>query len=120
MGARGRLAAIHAHLPGRAMADGRVLLVAGDVVRAHAGEEIVGVVVLAHVVEAEAPVFVFALPSLGRAVGRGRRTARPLAAGRAGPQAAVLVGLDPYAVEERRVDRHDLLLCGWGAETFKS
>ena len=40
------------------MAGDRVLLIFGDVVVAHAGEEIVRMVVLAHVIEAEPPIFV--------------------------------------------------------------
>src|SRR5580693_1950615 len=43
------LAAEGAQFPGRAMAGDRILLVFGDSVLAHAGEEIVGVVVFAHV-----------------------------------------------------------------------
>ena len=57
----------------------RVLLILGDGVVAHAGEEIVGMVVFAHVLEAEAPVFLLAQPALGRAMGRPRVAARPLA-----------------------------------------
>src|SRR5688500_20377223 len=34
-----RLAAIHAHLPGRAMADHRLALILGDVVSTHTGKE---------------------------------------------------------------------------------
>src|SRR5690242_3717188 len=52
----GALAAHHAHLPGRPMTGDGVLLVARDRVLAHAGEEIVGMVVLAHMIETEAPV----------------------------------------------------------------
>src|SRR5262249_34070930 len=53
-------AAVHAHLPGGAMPDDRILRVAGDVVGAHPGKEIVRVVVLAHVIEAEPPVLALA------------------------------------------------------------
>src|SRR5712691_1366340 len=53
-------AAVHAHLPGRAMPDDGLALIAGNVVGAHAGEKIVGVVVLADVVETEPPVFALA------------------------------------------------------------
>src|SRR5690348_3700861 len=45
----------HAHLPGRAVADDRVLLIARDRLVAHAGKEIIGVVVFADMIEAEAP-----------------------------------------------------------------
>src|SRR4051794_28657708 len=103
MRALGRLAAVHAHLPGRAMAGGGVLLVLGDVVVVHASEEIVGGVVLAHVGKAEAPVFILLVAPLGSAVRRGRLAARPFA-GRMLflAQPAILVRLDPDAVEQRR------------------
>ncbi len=81
------------------MSDHRVLLVAGNVVGAHARKEIVGVIVRAHVIETEPPVFAFAQPPLGRAVGRGRLAVRPLAGRAFGAQAAVLVGPDPDPVE---------------------
>src|SRR5262245_43670863 len=57
-GVRARRAIAGPHLPGRAMAGDRILLVLRHGVVAHAGEEIVVVVVLAHVVETEPPVFV--------------------------------------------------------------
>ena len=72
MGARRRPPAVHAHLPGRAMPDDGFPLIAGDVVGAHAGEEIVGVIVLAHVIKAEPPIFLLAQTPLRRAMGRGR------------------------------------------------
>ena len=50
-------------------ADDRLALVARDVVGVHAGEEIVGVVVLAHVIEAEPPVFLLHRAPLGRTIG---------------------------------------------------
>src|SRR5262249_42194340 len=58
--------AAHAHLPGRPVSDDRLLLIAGNVVGAHAGEEIVSVVVLTHVSETEMPVFALAQPALRR------------------------------------------------------
>ena len=61
------------------MAGDGVLLVARDRVVAHAGEIIVGMIVLAHVLEAEAPVFALAQPPLRRAVRRLAGAARPLA-----------------------------------------
>jgi len=75
------------------MADRRVLLIAGDVVVAHPGEEIVRVVVLAHVAEAEPPIFVRERAALGARWGRGRIAVRPFACRTAGAQAAVQVGL---------------------------
>ena len=89
------------------MADDRLFLVAGDVVLAHASEEIVGVVVLANMIEAEAPVFVLARAALGGAVGRGPVAAGPFTAWVLGAQPTILVGLDPYAVEQGRVAGHD-------------
>ena len=61
----GALAAQHAHLPGRTMAGDGVLLIARDRVVAHAGEEVVGVIVLAHVIEAEPPVLALLAAPLG-------------------------------------------------------
>src|SRR5207248_8155380 len=61
-------AAIGAHLPGWTVAGQRILLVARDRVGIHAGEEIVVLVVLTHVVEAEVPVLARILAALGRAV----------------------------------------------------
>src|SRR5580704_10157172 len=46
---------------------------------AHAGEEIVGIVVYAHMLEAEPPILVGAQPALRRAMSRGRLAARPFA-----------------------------------------
>src|SRR5262245_65030264 len=79
MGTRRRPSAVHSHLPGRAMPDDRLLLIAGNVLGAHAGEEIVRVVVFANVIEAEPPIFALAQSPLGRAVGRGRLAIRPFA-----------------------------------------
>src|SRR5262249_9642384 len=107
VGARGRPAAVHAHLPGRTMADDRLALIAGDIIGTHAGEKIVGVVVLADVLEAEAPILGFAQPPLGRAVGGRRLTGRPFAGRALGAQPAVLVGPHPDAIEEGRVAGHD-------------
>src|SRR5215470_2828186 len=80
IGSRRRATPVHAHFPGRPVADDRLLLVAGDVVLAHASEEIVGVVVLTHMAKAEAPVFVLAGAALGGAMGRGTVAARPFTA----------------------------------------
>src|SRR5690349_20350273 len=96
----GALAADHAHLPGRAMAGDRVLLIARDRVVAHAGEKIVGVVVLAHMIEAEAPVLALFTTTLWRPVGSPVGAARPLAGRHGVAQPAVLVGLDANAVEQ--------------------
>src|SRR5208282_2189221 len=50
-------AADRAHFPGRAVAGDVVLLILGDRVLAHPGEEIVRIVVFADVFEAEPPIF---------------------------------------------------------------
>jgi hypothetical protein len=89
------------HLPGRAMPGDRVLLVFQHGVVAHAGEVIVGVVVLAHVLQAEPPVLILALPALGRAMGRGIVAALPVAARHVGAPLAVLRRLDANAIEQR-------------------
>src|ERR1700738_2686351 len=61
-------AGVGAHLPGRTMAGQRILLVTGNGVGIHAGEEIIGLVVLADVIETEVPVLPVVGPALGRAV----------------------------------------------------
>src|SRR5262249_60666479 len=47
---------IHSHEPGRAVADGVILLMLGHVLVRHAGEIIVGLVILADVLEAVAVI----------------------------------------------------------------
>src|SRR5262249_52400138 len=106
IGAAGRAAAVHAHFPGGTMADHRLLLVAGDVVVAHSCKEIVRMVVFAHMAEAEAPVLILAIAALGSAVGRSPAAARPFTARMLGAQPAILVRLDPNAVEQGRVAGH--------------
>src|SRR3954463_2596114 len=96
---RRRLAAVHTNLPGRAMAGRGVLLVFGDGIVAHSGEKVVSGVVLAHMAEAEPPVFVLAVAALGCAMRRRSLAARPFANGMLGPQPPILVGLDPDTVE---------------------
>ena len=63
------------------MSNDRVFLVFCNVVGAHAGKEVVRVVVLAHVIEAEPPIFALAQPPLGRTVGSRRLAIRPIAGG---------------------------------------
>ena len=58
------------------MADQGVLLIFGDVIVAHAREEVVGMVVFTDVTEAEPPIFVLARAPLGRAMGRSLRYSR--------------------------------------------
>src|SRR5690242_19791456 len=94
------------------MAGHGVLLVTRDGVVAHAGEVVVGAVVLAHVLQAETPVLVLAQSPLRRAMRRLAGAAGPLAGRQRADRLALLVGLHPYAIEERRVEFHDLPLCG--------
>src|SRR5215467_2567139 len=108
----GSLAAHHAHLPGRAMAGDRVLLIARDRVLAHAGEKIVGVIVLAHMIETEPPVLALLRAPLRRPVRRRVGAARPFAGRHGIAQPAILVGLDANSVEQGRVELHDRSLCG--------
>src|SRR5262249_18576580 len=110
IGACGRAAAVHAHFPGGTVANNGVLLVAGDVVVAHPGEEIVRMVVFAHMPEAETPVLVLAIAALGSAVGRSPVAAWPFAARVLGAQPTILVGLDPNTVEQGRVAGHGRII----------
>src|SRR5262249_12122761 len=120
VGTRRRPSAVHPHLPGRAMSDDRLLLIAGNVLGAHAGKEIVRMVVFANVIEAEPPIFALAEPPLGRAVGRGRLAIRPFAGRALGAQPTIFVGLDPDAVKQGRVAFHDRSVCARSEAIFKS
>src|SRR5262245_10613612 len=120
MRARAWAAAIHTHLPGRTVADHRLFLIAGDVGLAHAGEEIIRVIVLADMSEAEPPVLVLARTALGRPMGSRPVAARPFTARVLGAQPTILVRLDPNTVEQGRVVGHDRTLCRRSASTFKS
>src|SRR3984885_4075391 len=98
-------AGVGAHLPGRAVAGQRILLVARDRVGIHAGEEIVGLVVFADVVETEVPVLLVVGPALGRAVRALVLAFRPFAHGGGLARRRLLlrtqlVGLDADGVEE--------------------
>src|SRR5437763_643624 len=55
--------AVHADLPGGAVAGNGLLLVPGDGVFAHSGKKIVGMIVLAHMLETKTPIFAFAQAS---------------------------------------------------------
>src|SRR5262249_19593902 len=79
MGARAWTSAVHTHFPGWTVTNHRVLLITGNVVHAHAGKEIVGMVIFADMFEAEAPIFPLAQPSLWRTVRRRRLAIRPFA-----------------------------------------
>src|SRR5258708_38689189 len=64
VGARVGPSATHAHFPGRTMADDGFLLIAGNILGAHPGEEIVGMVVFAHVFQTKPPICALAQPPL--------------------------------------------------------
>src|SRR5437763_10415793 len=104
--------AVESHLPGRAMPGHGVLLVTRDGILTHPGKIVVGMVVFSHVLEAEPPILPLAQPALRRAVGRLKVAARPLANRRLTARPAILLGLDPDAVEQRRVEFNDRPLCG--------
>src|SRR4026207_1979142 len=89
------------HFPGGAVAGERVLLVRHHGWVAHACEEIVRLVVFAHVIETEAPIVLFAAAALGRAVCGLFLAAMPFAAGPAGFRTAVLPRLDADAIKKR-------------------
>src|ERR1700686_2053861 len=73
------LTADRAHFPGRTVAGDGFLLIKRHGIVGHAGEIIVGIVVFAHVLEAEPPILVGLQPALWRAMSRRRLAARPLA-----------------------------------------
>src|SRR5262249_44150103 len=76
------LAAVGAHLPGRAMAGQRVLLIARDVFRIHALEEVIRLIVFADVIEAEVPIITRILTAFRSAVRALVLASRPLAGDR--------------------------------------
>ena len=82
------------------MAGERVLLVGHHGRVAHAGEEIVRLIVFAHVIEAETPIILFAAAALGRTMRRLFLAAVPFAAGPAGLWTAILFRLDADAIEK--------------------
>ena len=102
------------------MSDDRFLLIAGNVLGAHAREEIVRMVVLANVIETEPPILALAQPSLGRAVGGRRLAIRPFAGRALGAQPTIFVGLHPDAVKQGRVAFHDRSVCARREVIFKS
>src|ERR1700678_1824120 len=84
------LAADHPDPPGRKMPGERILLKTRHRIVAHAGEEIVGLVIFADMIEAEPPIFALAVASLRRPVGRRLGAIRPIAARLIGVQPAIL------------------------------
>src|ERR1051326_2162234 len=89
------------HFPGRPVPGERVLLIRHHGVIAHPGKEIVGLIVRAHVMQTEAPVLVFTVASLRRAMRAFVGTAGPLALRTIGRRAAILRRLDANTVEQR-------------------
>src|SRR5216684_1483595 len=116
---RGGALAVDADLPGRTMAGNGLLLISGNRVFAHSGKKIVGMIVVAHVMKAEAPIFARAQAPLGRPMGGVLAATGPIAGRIARLRAAVLCGLDPDAVEQRRVELHGYRLCETDAVTRK-
>ena len=76
------------------MADDVLFLVLGDRFVGEAGKVIVGLVVFAHVIEAEAVILPLEPPSLGRGEA-GLLAAGPVARRRGVAQEPIWVGLDP-------------------------
>src|SRR5713101_5586620 len=93
--------AVDPDLPGRTMAGNGLLLISGNRVFAHSGKKIVGMIVVAHVMKAEAPICARAQAPLGRPMGGVLAAAGPIAGRIARLRAAVLCRLDPDAVEQR-------------------
>ena len=83
-------------------------LVLGDRL-GEAGKVIVGLVVFAHVIEAEAVILPLEPPSLGRGVGRAPCSRAGRKADRVA-QEPILVGLDPQPVEEFESNSMELAL----------
>src|SRR5262249_20896585 len=98
---------VDAHFPGRAVAGDGILLVARDGLLAHAGEVIVRLVILAHVLEAELPILALAHPAFRRAMGSAIGAAGPIASRHLGARARLFDGLHPDPVEQWRVEFHD-------------
>ena len=97
---RPRVALAGSHLPGRAVAGDGVLLVGHHRGVVHALEEIVILIVLPHVPEAEAPRILLVFAALGRAVGGFLFAARPLASRPAGFYPAILARFDADFIEK--------------------
>src|SRR4029079_17171423 len=92
--------------PGRAVADGVVLLVLGNVLVRHAGEVIVRLVILADVCEAVAVILARMAATLGRRVETWLSATLPFTSWAGVAHELGRVGLDAEAVEEFRVEFH--------------
>src|SRR5262245_36253855 len=77
-----------------------------------AGKIIIGLVVLANVVEAEAVILALAVATLWRGIKSGLAAALPLASRAGFAQQTVLIRLDAQAVEEFRVELHGFSIMG--------
>ncbi|MGY3471473.1 hypothetical protein ACVW0I_008344 [Bradyrhizobium sp. LM6.11] len=81
----------------------RIFLITRDRIGIHAGEEIVVLIVLAHVVQAEVPVFTLVVATLGRTMGALVLTPGPFAVGHGVARLhfrLLAFRLDPDGVEE--------------------
>src|SRR5262249_8466288 len=97
---------VDADEPGRTVSDDIVLLMLGDLLVGHAGKIIVRLVVLPHMLEAEAVIFTLVPTALRRGVKTRLREALPVAGGAVVFEQAILVGFDAQPVEEFRVELH--------------
>ncbi len=91
------------------MSGQRVLLIAGDRFVRHALEEIIGLVVFPHMVQAEMPVLLLLAAAFRRAMRRGVLALRPFTHGHIFLHARLLLlrgGLDADLVEVFRFEGH--------------
>src|SRR5262249_44101087 len=109
----------HPHFPRRAMAGDCVALIARNRVITHPGKKVIGLVIFAHVVEAEPPIFALARASLRCAVGRRLGASRPIARRTLRAQPPILVRLDANSIKKGRVEFHGESLCRSPAKVRK-
>src|SRR5215510_9082590 len=88
------------HFPGRTMSGEGVLLVSHHRRVAHSGEKIVGLVVLAHVIQTKTPIILLTSAPFGGAVRRFFLAPVPFAVGTTGFRAAILFRFDADTVKE--------------------
>jgi len=93
------------------MANDRILLVLRNVIGAHPGKKIVGMIVGADVIKAKLPILALAQPPFRRAMGSRGFAVRPFAGGTLGAKHPILVGLHPDTIEQRGVDFHNPSIC---------
>ena len=97
---------VRAHGPSWAMPDDVVFLVLAHSLVGHAGKVVVALVVLAHVIEAEAVILALMAAALGRRIESGFPATCPFAMGAGVAQQPVPVRLDAEAVEKLGVELH--------------